>query len=152
MGTFSIDNCFWLGKGTAASADGRRCGEPISKNSCASIGRDKAGVTALISSVAKAEPALAPNGGVLDIVLHPSAVAGDDGLNAFAALIRTYFGLGGFAAHFNVFSADELKKAQKTPEKYSTLQVRVCGWNAYFVDLPREQQDAFIATAEGGEQ
>ena len=152
MGTFSIDNCFWLGKGTAASADGRRCGEPISKNSCASIGRDKAGVTALISSVAKADPALAPNGGVLDIVLHPSAVAGDDGLNAFAALIRTYFDLGGFAAHFNVFSADELKKAQKTPEKYSTLQVRVCGWNAYFVDLPREQQDAFIATAEGGEQ
>lgn len=148
MGTFSIDNCFWLGKGTAASADGRRKGEPISKNSCASTGRDKAGVTALILSAAKADPALAPNGGVLDVILHPSAIAGDDGLKAFAALIRTYFDLGGFAVHFNVFSADELKKAQKNPEKYSTLQVRVCGWNAYFVDLPHEQQDAFIAAAE----
>lgn len=150
MGTFSIDNCFWLGKGTAATPDGRRSGESISKNSCASIGRDKAGVTALISSVAKADPALAPNGGVLDMVLHPSAVAGEDGLAAFRALIRTYFDLGGFAAHFNVFSAQELKKAQREPEKYSTLQVRVCGWNAYFVDLPTEQQNAFIATAECG--
>ena len=152
MGTFSIDNCFWLGKGTAASADGRHSGEPISKNSCASTGRDKAGVTALMASVAKADPALAPNGGVLDLVLHPSAVAGDDGLNAFRSLLLTYFDFGGFAVHFNVFSADELRKAQKNPEKYATLQVRVCGWNAYFVDLPTEQQNAFIATAEGEEQ
>lgn len=151
MGAFSIDNCFWLGKGTAASADGRRCGEPISKNSCASVGKDKSGVTALLSSVAKADAALAPNGGVLDVVLHPSAVSGDDGLNAFAALVRTYFALGGFAVHFNVFSSEELKKAKQCPEKYSTLQVRVCGWNAYFVDLPPEQQDTFIKIAEGTE-
>ena len=108
-------------------------------------------MTALLSSVAKADAALAPNGGVLDVVLHPSAVSGDDGLGAFAALVRTYFALGGFAVHFNVFSSEELKKAKQCPEKYSTLQVRVCGWNAYFVDLPPEQQDTFIKIAEGTE-
>ena len=51
--------------------------------------------------------------------------------------------------HGNVFCADELKKAQREPEKYKNLQVRVCGWNAYFVNLSKIEQDCFIKQAEG---
>ena len=55
---------------------------------------------------------------------------------------------GGFALHGNVFDAKILKEAQKNPQKYTTLQVRVCGWNAYFVNLSKSEQDAFIKQAE----
>ena len=54
----------------------------------------------------------------------------------------------GLALHGNVFHAEDLKKAQKDPEQYKNLQVRVCGWNAYFVNLTKEEQDAFILQAE----
>ena len=90
-----------------------------------------------------------PNGSVLDVVLHPSAVAGEDGLDAFYSLLVTYMKKGGFAMHGNVFDAETLKAAQKDPQKYKNLQVRVCGWNAYFVDLSADEQNAFIKQAEG---
>ena len=82
------------------------------------------------------------------MVLHPSAVSGEDGLNAFYTVLRTYFMKGGMAVHGNVFSPDELRKAQKNPEKYKNLQVRVCGWNTYFVNLSKTEQDCFIRQAE----
>ena len=90
-----------------------------------------------------------PTGSVLDIVLHPSAVAGEDGLESFYAILRTYFKKGGFAMHGNIFDAEVLKKAQAEPEKYKNLQVRVCGWNAYFVNLSKIEQDCFIEQANG---
>ena len=89
-----------------------------------------------------------PNGSVLDFVLHPSAVQGDDGLNAFYGILKTYFKKGGMAMHGNVFDAEELKRAQQNPERYANLQVRVCGWNAYFVNLSKSEQDCFIKQAE----
>ena len=49
---------------------------------------------------------------------------------------------------FNIFSAETLKEAQKNPDKYRTLQIRVCGWNVYFVDLEKVLQDAFIKQCE----
>lgn len=145
---FSIDHCFELGEKTMATPDGRLSGEPLSKNLCATTGMDKLGITALINSVTKIDHSKFPNGSVLDIVLHPSAVQGDDGIDAFLALLKTYMKKGGFAIHGNVFNPEDLKAAQRNPEKYSTLQVRVCGWNAYFVNLSRAEQDAFIRQAE----
>ena len=76
------------------------------------------------------------------------ALSGDDGLDTFYVLLDTYFRKGGFAMHGNVFDADTLKKAQANPEKYRNLQVRVCGWNAYFVNLSKVEQDCFIRQAE----
>ena len=146
---FTIDNCFLLGKHTMATPDGRLCGEPLSKNLCATVGMDKKGITALINSVTKTDHAAFPTGSVLDIVVHPSAVSGDDGLDAFYGILMTYFKKGGFAMHGNVFDAESLKDAQSNPEKYGNLQVRVCGWNAYFVNLSKAEQDAFIKQAEG---
>ena len=145
---FSIDHGFALGKKTMATPDGRHFGDPNSKNICATPAMDKKGITALIHSVSKIDHTDFPNGIVLDIVLHPSAVSGDDGLDAFCGILRTYFAVGGMALHGNVFDVNTLRAAQKEPEKYQTMQVRVCGWNAYFVNLSKEEQEAFILQAE----
>ena len=131
-----------------ATPDGRKAGEPLSKNLCAVTAMDKKGITALIHSVTKLDHSRFPNGSVLDFVLHPSAVAGEDGLTAFCGILMTYFRKGGLAMHGNVFDAEDLKNAQKDPERYKNLQVRVCGWNAYFVNLSKTEQDAFIRQAE----
>lgn len=147
-GLFSIDKCHAFGQPSVASTDGRRTGEPFSKNTCAVTTMDKNGVTALIKSVAKMDLAAFPNGSVLDVMLHPTAVADDEGLAAMLSLLKTFFKLGGQSLHGNVFNAEVLKKAQKNPEAYQNLQVRVCGWNAYFVNLTRAEQNEFIKQAE----
>ncbi len=148
---FSIDFCFPLGEKTMATPDGRKRGEPLSKNLSAVTGMDRKGITALVDSVTKIDFTKFPTGSVLDVLIHPSAVSGEDGLDAFYGLLITYFQKGGFAMHGNVFSSEELKKAQENPEQYRNLQVRVCGWNAYFVDLSRKEQDSFIKQAENNE-
>lgn len=145
---FSIDRYVYFGKRTMATPDGRKAGAPLSKNLCTSLSMDKSGVLAFINSVTTFDHAQYPNGSVSDIILHPSAVKGQDGLEAFYGILKTYFAKGGFALHGNVFKTDDLHAAQKDPEKYSNLQVRVCGWNAYFVSLTKEEQDAFIRQAE----
>lgn len=145
---FNIDRYVAYGKKTMATPDGRYAGEPLSKNMSATIGMDRKGITGLINSVTKIDLTKFPNGAVLDIVLHPSTVQGDDGLEAFYNVIKTYMDKGGMSIHGNVFDANELKKAQQNPEKYANLQVRVCGWNAYFVKLSKVEQDCFIKQAE----
>ena len=145
---YTIDHCFRLGRLTMATPDGRLAGQPLSKNMCAAVGMDRKGITGMIHSAGRIDASRFPNGSVLDVVLHPSAVAGDEGLMAFYGLLLTYFKLGGLALHGNVFNAEDLKKAQKDPEQYKNLQVRVCGWNAYFVNLTKDEQDAFILQAE----
>ena len=145
---FSIDRYVRCGERTMATPDGRFAGEILSKNLCATVSMDKNGITALINSVTKIDHSKFPNGSVLDVLLHPSAVSGEDGLDAFLAILKTYMAKGGFALHGNVFDAKILKEAQKDPQKYATLQVRVCGWNAYFVNLSKSEQDAFIKQAE----
>lgn len=145
---FSIDHFVYYGSKTMATPDGRKASEVLSKNLCASVGQDKKGITALINSATKIDHTLLPNGTVLDVILHPSAVNGEDGINAFYHLLNTYMAKGGMALHGNVFNPEDLKKAQKEPEKYKNLQVRVCGWNAYFVNLSKVEQDCFIKQAE----
>lgn len=145
---YTIDHCFKLGEKTGATPDGRKAGTPLSKNLCAATGMDRTGITGLIHSAGSIDAWQFPNGSVLDIVLHPSAVAGDEGLTAFYGILLTYFRKGGLALHGNVFNAEDLRKAQQAPEQYKNLQVRVCGWNAYFVNLTKTEQDAFIRQAE----
>ena len=145
---FSINHCYPEGKNVMATPEGRLAGDPISKNLCASTAQDKNGITALINSVTKIDHAAFPTGSVLDVVIHPSAVSGEDGLDAFLGILKTYIARGGYALHGNVFDANQLRRAQREPEKYKNLQVRVCGWNSYFLNLSPEEQDAFIRQAE----
>ena len=148
MGLFSIDWIIDYGKQLGASADGRFSGEPVSKNLSASVGMDKKGVTGIVNSVTKFDYALAPNGSVLDLHLHPSAVSGSEGIDIMISLLKTYLSKGGFAVHINVINPETLKKAQKDPEKYKNLQVRLCGWNVYFTDLNIEMQNNLIKSME----
>jgi pyruvate-formate lyase len=112
------------------------------------IARDKAGITALINSVTRIDYTLVPNGSVLDVMLHPSSVQGENGLDILLDILAVYRQKGGFGIHFNIIDVKTLKAAQKNPDQYATLQVRVCGWNAYFVNLSLLEQDEFIRNAE----
>lgn len=147
-GFYSIDRNVYYGERTGATPDGRKKGEPLAKNLCASVGMDKEGATALVASAAKLDHAAFANGTVLDIVLHPTTVSGAEGLEVMIAIVKAYFAGKGMAVHFNVFDAELLREAQKHPELYQSLQVRVCGWNVRFVNLSRVEQDAFIIQAE----
>ncbi len=147
MGLWSIDWNRMFGKKTGALPDGRRAGEELSKNAGTAAGMDRRGVTALIHSAAKLDHTEFPDGSVLDITLHPSAVSGTDGAEVIVDLVRTYFAKGGQSIQFNIFDAATLRRAQREPERYANLQVRVCGWNSRFIDLTAEAQEAFIAAA-----
>jgi formate C-acetyltransferase len=136
------------GKKTAASANGRRFGEELSKNLSASMGQNREGATAAILSATKIDATAFSSDAALDLGLHPSAVKGDDGLEAMHGLLMTFVKRGGHAMHINVFSADTLRDAQSHPEKYQDLQIRVCGWNVLWNNINKEEQDGFIRQAE----
>ena len=137
-----------FGAKTPAFPSGRLAGEVLSKNLDAAIGMDRRGITALMNSALKLDYRKFPCGACLDLMLHPSSVTGEDGLDILLAVTRTYLARGGTGLQFNLFDAEMLKDAQRHPEKYETLQVRVCGWNARFNDLSVESQNTFIRQAE----
>lgn len=137
----------WVNK-TASSPDGRRRGEELSKNLSAAMGRNKEGATAAILTTTKIDATRFTSDGCLDLGLLPSAVQGDDGLEAMLGLLTTFIKRGGHAMHINVFNADTLRQAQKEPEKYKDLQIRVCGWNVLFNNINKPEQDGFIRQAE----
>ena len=137
-----------VGAMIGALPSGRKAGEPVSKNMCAAIGMDRNGITGLMNSVLKIDMRQFPNGTCTDIMLHPSSVTGTSGIKLLVSLIRTFIKQGGTGIHFNIFDADILREAQKNPEKYENLQVRVCGWNVRFTDLAPAAQETFIREAE----
>lgn len=138
----------WQGEKTLATPDGRAAGDEISKNASPSVGMDKNGVTALINSALRLKPYTYPESFCLDVMLHPSAVSGDDGLCALKALLQTYMKNNGMSIQFNIFSTETLRDAQKNPDKYKNLQVRVCGWNALWNNLSEKEQNSYILRAE----
>ncbi len=142
---FTLVTAMSFGALSGATPDGRKAGESLAPGVGASYGLDTGGVTGLINSVTKLDFTETPNGSVLDVSLHPTAVAGEDGLHAFVSLIKTFFAEGGYAIQFNVLDADTLRDAQRHPEKYASLQVRVTGWSVYFTTLTRQEQDLYIA-------
>ena len=138
----------WQGQKTGATPDGRRAGEEISKNGSPTVGMDKKGVTALIMSALAIDPPTYAESFCVDVMLHPSAVAGDEGLDVMKSLIDVYAENDGMAMQFNIFNSEKLRDAQEHPEQYKNLQVRVCGWNVLWNNLSRAEQDAYILRAE----
>ena len=136
-----------FGKKTGATPDGRYAHDMLSKNLQSVFGCDRKGVLAYINSVTKLNAYDWPNGAPIDFILHPTAVEGDEGLDVMVSLIRTTFRKGGAVMQGNVYSAELLKDAQKHPEKYKGLQVRLCGWSQYFNKLSRDEQDMLIRQA-----
>ncbi len=139
-----------LGASTGATPDGRLAHTPLADGIGPASGRDVKGPTATANSVAKLEQGVASNGTLLNQKFHPSALAGMAGLTKFVALIRSYFDQKGMHVQFNVVTKETLLDAQKNPEKYKTLVVRVAGYSALFTTLSRSLQDDIIARTEQG--
>ena len=135
-------------KKTAASANGRPIGEELSKNVSASMGQNREGATAAILSATKIDATSFSCDAALDLGLLPSAVKGEDGLDAMYGLLMTFVKRGGHALQINVFDAETLRDAQTHPEKYRDLQIRVCGWNVLWNNINKAEQDGFIRQAE----
>ncbi len=136
------------GEKTGALPDGRYAGEELSKNASAVPGMDKNGVTALIQSATKLIPSDYHESFCLDVMLHPSAVKGEEGLKVLKGVLMTYLNKDGQSIQFNVFNTETLRDAQANPEKYQNLQVRVCGWNTLWNNMSKKEQDAYILRAE----
>ena len=144
LGADSVMHCVDHAAYVAATPDGRQARAMFSKNMCGVAGMERQGITAAMHSVLSIDTTNLVNAAVCDFIIHPSAVEGRRGMDAFSALARTYFDCGGMVLQGNVFGIDDLYAAQQNPEKYSNLQVRVCGWNEYFVKMTKEKQDDFI--------
>ncbi len=124
-----------LGAQTGATPDGRLAHTPVADGVSPTAGRDVNGPTATANSVSKLDHGIASNGTLLNQKFHPSAFSGDEGLNNFVALIRSYFDQKGSHMQFNVVDRNTLLDAQKHPEKYKHLVVRVAGYSALFTTL-----------------
>ncbi len=139
-----------LGAQTGATPDGRYAHTPVADGVSPSAGRDTHGPTAAANSVARLDHYIASNGTLFNQKFHPSALAGRQGLENFAALIRAYFDQKGSHMQFNVVSRETLLDAQKNPENYKHLVVRVAGYSALFTTLSRSLQDDIINRTEQG--
>jgi len=130
---------------TAATPDGRRRGQFLSNAVCPVNGADRKGPTSVIKSVGHLDLQTAPNGASHTISFSPSLVQNPENQQKMMALLRAYGKVGGTALQVNVIDANTLREAQKHPDAYHNLLVRVTGYNAYFVGLGKEIQDEIIA-------
>lgn len=139
-----------LGAQTGATPDGRLAHMPVADGVSPTAGRDVNGPTAAANSVARLDHGIASNGTLFNQKFHPSALSGQNGLEKFVALIRSYFDQKGSHMQFNVVSRETLLDAQKHPEQYKHLVVRVAGYSALFTSLSRSLQDDIIRRTEQG--
>ena len=137
----------YFGSVTGATPDGRKAGQPLSEGISPSQGMDRLGPTAVIRSAAKMDHART-GGTLLNMKLSPGLVDGDEGIDKFSSLIRSYFRLGGHHLQFNIVSADTLHAAQAHPDEHRDLIVRVAGYSDYFCDLSPSLQNEIIARTE----
>jgi len=140
----------YFGSVTGAMPDGRKAGLPLSEGISPVQGADRHGPTAVFRSAAKMDH-LKTGGTLLNMKFTPSLVEGDEGIDKWAHLVRTYFKMDGHHVQFNIVQAETLRKAQADPEAYRDLIVRVAGYSDYFCDLSLELQEEIISrTAHDG--
>lgn len=127
-----------------ATPDGRRAGEAFCDNASPMMGRDMKGPTATVKSVASMGQASFHDGALFNLRFDPKGVQGEKGLASIEGVIKTYFQNGGEHIQINVVDDETLRAAQRTPEKYKGLMVRVAGYMAYFTELDKDAQDTII--------
>lgn len=151
--------CYRAGTGTAmnyllhaktlgATADGRRKGEPFGTNFSPNLFTKTPGPVSVIRSFTKQHLGRVCNGGPLTLEFASSMFADPESIAKLAELVRFFILRGGHQLQLNAVNAEKLKDAQKHPENYGQLVVRIWGWSAYFVELDREYQDHVIARQE----
>lgn len=137
----------YFGSVVGATPDGRLAGKPLSEGISPFQGADTKGPSAVVKSASKIDH-LKTGGTLLNQKFTPALLEDDKGLTSMVHLIRSYFRLNGHHIQFNVVTADELRKAQKHPELYKDLIVRVAGYSDYFNDLGEELQNEIIRRTE----
>ncbi|MCL2200390.1 MAG: formate C-acetyltransferase/glycerol dehydratase family glycyl radical enzyme [Oscillospiraceae bacterium] len=151
-GVYSVTTNVMHGSVVTATPDGRKAGEPVSD--CigpvhtAYGSHDRRGPTAVAKSVAKLDHARIGNGIILNWKFTPSAVSGESGSDSLIALMDTYFEDNGMQSQFSIIGRDTMIEAQKSPEKYKDLVVRIAGYSAYFTELSPELQNDLIGRTE----
>jgi formate C-acetyltransferase len=137
----------YFGSVTGATPDGRKAYEPLSDGISPVQGADRRGPTAVLKSAARMDHART-GGTLLNQKFTPQLLEGEEGIDKLAHLVRSYFKLDGHHIQFNVVTAETLRAAQKDPEKYRDLIVRVAGYSDYFCDLTTALQNEIIARTE----
>ena len=138
------------GKMVGALPSGRLAGEPLAPAASPCIGKDVNGVTSVLKSMGKVDGTEILAGLSLSSRLDPTIFQHKDGVKRMANLLRTFIDQKIFHLQLNIISTDTLKDAQKEPEKYKDLMVKVAGYNAYFTQLGKPLQDSIIARTEHG--
>ncbi len=133
---------------TAATPDGRKCGEALSDGISPLQGQDKGGPLATINSLLNFDQTDYGNGTLCNMKFHPTALQGEEGVKKLQSVMQTYFDGGGMELQLNVVSADMLRDAQENPDDYRDLVVRVAGFSAYFVEVFKDSQDDLIRRTE----
>jgi len=147
-GMYSVHHHASRGEQTGALPSGRRAGLALANALSPCQGRDTTGPTALLLSATKLDHTMMGNGMVLDLKFHPSFFEDESRRRNFRALVESYFDMGGMEIQFNVVSRETLLAAQRSPQDYRDLLVRVSGFSAYFIDLEPVLQDEIIARTE----
>jgi len=137
----------YFGKVTGATPDGRKAGLAVSEGISPVQGSDKKGIAAVFKSVSKCDWDKT-GGALLNQKLTPDLFEGKENIKKLAQLIRTFFNMGGHHVQFNVVSAELLREAQKRPQDFQDLMIRVAGYSDYFVNLPKGLQDEIIMRSE----
>ncbi len=145
-GAYTVSAHIPLGEAVGATPDGRKAQEQLADGGLSPmVGRDHLGPTAVLKSVSKLDNYLTVNGSLLNLKFQPNTLKGHQGLNKFADFLMAFTKLKIQHVQFNVQSKETLLLAQKHPEKYPGLLVRVAGYSAFFVDLNKQIQDDIIA-------
>ncbi len=140
----------WVGPdgGRTASPSGHRAADVLATNCSPTPGSDLQGPTAVLKSYCKLDFTRTPNGATVELKIHPESVKDDAGADAIAALMKGFVRLGGWFMHVDVMDTALLLDAQRHPEKYPNLPVRVAGWSARFATLDKSWQDMIIGRTQ----
>lgn len=147
-GTGSAMYYIWHAKELSATPDGRMAGEGLGCNYSPSLYSRSKGPISVIHSFTKPHLSRVINGGPLTIELHDTVFRNEQSIPKVATMIKSYFDLGGHQLQINAVNRETMLDAQKHPEKYRNLIVRVWGWSGYFVELDKVYQDHIIQRME----
>lgn len=152
-GLYTVSAHVPMGQKVGATPDGRKAKEPLADGGMSAVyGRDTHGPTSLLKSVSRIDSLRGSNGTLLNMKFLPQMFATEEGVEKFADLLRALVRLKIIHVQFNVLNKEDLLEAQKHPEQYRTLTVRVAGYTAYFTELASDLQDEIIARTTYGEE
>ena len=136
-----------LGSMVGALPSGRLAGMPLADGDSPCLGSEINGPTAVLRSMAKIDNVERTGGAILNLRLAPEAIRDGD-VSRLAALLRSFIDQKIYHTQINIVSSDTLRAAQRDPEQYRDLMVKVAGYNAFFIHLSRPLQESIIARAE----